>query len=304
MSQTIKLIVVDLDGTLLNSKNTMTERVETTLKKAIEQGVQVVIATGKTRFSANDVVERLGLTTPGIYLQGLTIYQADGTISYQKTLDPSIARQVITFAEDRGFDVVAYSGSRLLTRHVFPKAQELADKYHEPEPEGIGPLQNIVDEMPVNKLIAVKQGDPRRIKALRWQLEMQLGGNARLMQAMIDDMVEILPPKASKGVALEVLLKQLGVSAQQTLAIGDGENDIEMIKLAGIGVAIGNADEQLKAVADHVVSSNDQDGVAEAIEKFVLVKPEPETESATETSADKADDGVGDANETGDKGDA
>lgn len=282
MTKTIKLIVVDLDGTLLNSKNEMTTPVETTLKKVIEQGVQVVIATGKTRFSANEIVERLGLKTPGIYLQGLTIYQADGTISYQKTLDPTIARQVITFAEDRGFDVVAYSGARLLARSVFPKLKELSDKYHEPEPEGIGPLQNIVDEMPVNKLIAVKQGEPRRIKALRWQLEMQLGGSARLMQAMIDDMVEILPPKASKGVALQVLLKQLGVPAEETLAIGDGENDIEMIQLAGIGVAIGNADEKLKAVADHVVSTNDEDGVADAIEKFVLVKAEPEasTESA------------------------
>ena len=285
MTNPIKLVVVDLDGTLLNEQSQLSAGNEAALKKAIEQGVQIVIATGKTRFSANTVIEKLGLTTPGIYLQGLTIYQSDGTISYQKTLEPDVARQVITFAEDRGYDVIAYSGSRILARSVSKKAEELATKYGEPMPEGIGALQNILEDMPVHKLIAMKAGEPRKIKALRWQLEMQLDGKARLVQAMIPDMVEILPPKASKGIALQTLLKQLGVSADEVLAIGDGENDIEMIQLAGIGVAVGNADAKLKAVADHVVAGNEADGVADALEKFVLIKTEVSEASSEEAPA-------------------
>lgn len=287
MTTPIKLVVVDLDGTLLNELSQLSEGNEAALKKAIEQGVQIVIATGKTRISAATIIEKLGLTTPGIYLQGLTIYQSDGSISYQKTLEPDIARQVITFAEDRGYDVIAYSGSRILARSVGKKAEELATKYGEPMPEGVGPLQNILEEMPIHKIIAMKEGEPRKIKALRWQLEMQLDGKARLVQAMIDDMVEILPPKASKGIALQTLLKQMGISANEVMAIGDGENDIEMLQLAGIGVAVGNADAKLKAVADHVVGGNDVDGVAEALEKFVLIKPEVpvEAEAKSETVA-------------------
>jgi hypothetical protein len=83
-------------------------------------------------------------------------------------------------------------------------------------------------------------------------------------------MLEVLPPNGSKGDALRVLLDELNIPAEQVMALGDGENDIEMLQLAGIGVAVGNASPLLKAVADQVVASNDDDGVAEAIERFVL----------------------------------
>lgn len=281
----IQLIVVDLDGTLLNSQSVMSERNERALKAAMAQGVKVVIATGKTRYSANDVVDRLELATPGIYLQGLTIYNADQSIPYQKTLDPTLARRVITFAEDRGYDMVAYSGSRLLVRTLHPKAEELATKYGEPVPEAIGPLQNILDEMPVNKLIAVKAGEPRKITALRWQLSKQLDGQGKLMQAMIPDMLEIIPPKTSKGVALQVLLKQMGIEAANVMAIGDGENDVELLEIAGLAVAVGGAFQGLQDIADDIVGTNDEDAVAQALEKYVLAKPlDPEPVKPDDTA--------------------
>src|SRR5690606_17087092 len=111
------------------------------------------------------------------------------------------------------------------------------------------------------------------INALRWQLNMQLGGTARLVQAGIPDMLEILPPGTSKGSALKTLLKEMNIAPANVLAIGDGENDIEMLQLAGIGVAMGNALQPVKDIANHVVSNNDADGVAEAIEAFALKKP-------------------------------
>jgi Cof subfamily protein (haloacid dehalogenase superfamily) len=282
----IELIVVDLDATLLNNKSELSERNETALKKALENDVKVILATGKTYASARDIITRLGLTTPGIFSQGLIVHKADGSIQHQQTLDPLIARQVITFAEDRGFTVVAYAGNRLLTRTLTPAVEKLNKVYHEPPPEGIGPLQNILDEMQVNKLLLIRPDEPQRIKALRWQLDRQLDGKARLMQAMLKDMLEVLPAGASKGTTLRVLLREIGVDASQVLAIGDGENDLEMIQMAGIGVAVGNADESLKAAADHVVSSNEDHGVAEAIERFVLGET-PANEDKTATSAEE-----------------
>lgn len=281
----IELIVVDLDGTLLNSDHQMTERTEKALKAAMEQDVQIVIATGKTRISGTDIITRLGLTTPGIYLQGISIYKPDGTITHEKTLDPALARRVITFAEDRGFLVGAYSGTRILVRELQPGSEQLASLYHEPMPEAVGALQNILDEMPVNKLIIIKPDDARRITALRWQLSMQLDGQGRLVQAL-PDMLEVLPPGASKGAALKVILKELNIPADRVMAIGDGENDIELLQAAGLAVAVGNAVPALKEVADEVVGSNDEDGVAEAVERFVLP---PESDDADE-SADAADD--------------
>src|SRR5690606_32286443 len=136
-------------------------------------------ATGKTRNAGLKLIETLGLTTPGIYLQGLTIYQPDGTIAYQKTLDPAVARQVLTFGTERGFKFIAYSGTRMM---IPSHDQEIIDglmRYHEPAAEVVGPLVNLAGKVPLNKLMAIG-ADARSIKALRWQLEAQLGGAARI----------------------------------------------------------------------------------------------------------------------------
>jgi hypothetical protein len=124
----------------------------------------------------------------------------------------------------------------------------------------------------INKLIL--GGDDKRLKALRWQLEQQISGQVTFTSAQVGGLLEVLPANASKGKALKSVLHDLGIPADQVLAIGDGENDIEMVKLAGIGVAVGNAFEGLKAIAKHIVATNQEHGVAEAIERFVL-PPKP-----------------------------
>ncbi|MFW5692185.1 MAG: HAD family hydrolase [Chloroflexota bacterium] len=292
MSQTaVKLIVTDIDGTLLNSAHQLSERNKEVIKKTIASGVKFILASGKTRASAQTIIDALGLNTPGIYLQGLAIYKADGTVSHQKTLDPALARQVITFAEDRGFDVVAFAGDRLLARNVTAYIERLHTDFAEPQAEGVGPLQNLLDDMPVHKLMIIRDGDPRRITALRWQLDRQIDGSGRMVQTALKDSVELLPAGASKGATLRVLLRDLGIEPEAVLAIGDAENDVEMIQLAGIGVAVENADEKLKAAADHVVASNDADGVAEAIERFVFKEATPAdtADSAASSSASASD---------------
>ncbi len=288
----IELIAVDLDGTLLNGDNQLSARNEQALKDAMSQGVRVIIATGKTRASAADLFQRLQFNAPGIFVQGLMIYQPDGTISHQQTLHPDVVRQMLTYIEERGYEVVLYSGTRLIANRLNDRVNALTVDYHEPAPELAGPLVNLVDDMPINKMIAVRPNDPKRITALRWQIERQLDGQASVVQSMVRDMLEIVPPGSSKGAALRTVLKQLNIPAERVLAIGDAENDLAMLKLAGISVAVGNAAQAVKDAADHVVASNQDDGVAEAIERFVL-KRQPEeaaasAEAAPETSTDAA----------------
>jgi Cof subfamily protein (haloacid dehalogenase superfamily) len=277
----IKLIAVDVDGTLLNNQAELSERNENALRKAMARGVQVVLATGKTRNSTLRFIERLSLDTPGIYLQGLAIYEGDGTIKWQQTLNPALARQVITFAEDRGFTVIAYNGMRIMVRALNDRIKESMLKYHEPIPDVVGSLQNLLTDTPINKLMIV--GEPRAIKSLRWNLNLQVGTAGRVVQAGLTDMLEVLPPNCSKGAALRMLLRDLHISPDSVLAIGDAENDIEMIQLAGIGVAMGHAAQPVKDAADEVVASNDEDGFAEALERFVL-PPEPPTPATTEAA--------------------
>jgi Cof subfamily protein (haloacid dehalogenase superfamily) len=316
MSPEIKLIALDLDGTLLNSQHQMTERTERALKAALEKGIQVVLATGKTFISGQRVIERLGLTTPGIYLQGLAIYNSDGSVRHQQKLDPEVARQVLTYAEERGYKMAAYSGQRILVRTITQDILTLNEQYHEPKPEAVGPLQNILDDTPINKLLAVQLNDPRRITALRWQLNAQLGSRAKLTQAL-SDMLEILPPGASKGAALKVLLRDMGVSPANVIAFGDGENDIEMLQLVGLGVAMGNAVQKLKDVASHVTGTNDEDGIAQALEKYIpavatalnppveVAAPETskaEAKAETENSAQNENGAKDERGATGDNG--
>ncbi|MBI5671216.1 MAG: HAD family hydrolase [Chloroflexi bacterium] len=289
-TQPIRLIVSDIDHTLLNKEHQLTDRTEAALRSAMDKGVQVVLATGKTMHSAADIIRKLNLTTPGIYAQGTIAYNADGTLRHQYTLEPAVARQIITFAEDRGFSVVAYSGNRLLLRRPHPAFTDMMERYHEPTPEVVGPLQNVMGSLPINKLVAFSfdEDAPRKIVALRWQLNMQIDTSAaRLMQAGVSQMIEILPPGASKGAMLRQLLKDLQIRPEEVLAVGDAENDIEMIQLAGVGVAVGNAAPHVQAVADYVAPRYDEDGVANAVERFVLKRDETAQPAvATGTAAD------------------
>lgn len=260
----IQVIAVDLDGTLLNSRHQLTNRTKMALQSAMEQGVQVLLATGKTRYSAREAIEQLNLTTPGVYLQGLILYNGDGSVREQIQLEPELVRHIIDFAERQSISLAAYCGLRIYTPHRTAQTDKLG-KYHEPLPEQI-PVDEL-EALPVNKILLIDE--PDRVTAVREALASEVEGRATLVQAL-DDMLEILPYGASKGAGLKRLLEQLGIAPEHVLAIGDAENDIEMLQLAGIGVAVGNAMPETKAAADYVVAGNDEDGVAEAIERFVL----------------------------------
>ena len=136
IAQPIKLIAIDLDGTLLNSQHEMTVLSEKALKAAMDRGVKVVIATGKTFASATHLVKNLNLTTPGIYVQGTITYNSNGTMHIQHTVPAHLARQVITFADERGYELGLYSGNRILVRKLTRRMEELTTYFQEPAPEG------------------------------------------------------------------------------------------------------------------------------------------------------------------------
>lgn len=267
----IALVAIDLDGTLLDPSSQLTSANESALKAAIAQGVNIVFATGKTRGSAAAMLKKLKIDAPGIFVQGTVTHNADGSIRSQVTLPDGLVRQALTYMEERGFATAAYSGSRILMRTAHKQLIDNMRQYGEVEPEIVGPLQNLLGKEPINKLIAM--GDARAVTALRWQLNLQIGSSARLMQAGIPEMLEVLPNSTSKGSALKRLAVELNIHPDHIMAIGDAENDIEMLQFAGLSVAMGNADDRVKSAAKHTVASNKDDGVAEALRRFVIVKP-------------------------------
>lgn len=266
-SPRIQLIAVDIDGTLLNSRHQLTDRTVDALRRAIAQGVRVVLATGKTRYSALEAIDRLALDTPGVYLQGLVIANPDGSVRHQQTLDAAVVLDIAAYARQYAVPMVGYSSGDIFTERRTPETDVLI-RYHEPTPQQVTSYDATLPEHPMNKLILIDTAE--RIRDVRAALEPQYAGRATFVQALAE-MLEILPPGASKGAGLRRVLDDLAIDPAHVLAIGDGENDIEMLQLAGLGVAVGNAMPATKAAADVVVASNDEDGVAEAVERFVLM---------------------------------
>lgn len=272
----IRLIAIDIDGTLLNPQNEMTPRVEKAIRGVLAQDIQIVLATGKSRNAALPFIEKLGILSAGIFLQGLILNDVQGKVLHQQTLDTNLLLRALTILEDRGFQAILYSGTRILVRHRSPETDAALIPFHEPAPEAIGPLQNVAGVLPINKLLIV--GEPQAVTALRWQLGHVVSSAGRLMQAGWPNMLELLPSGASKGAMLARLLADLEIPPSAVMAIGDAENDIEMIRLAGIGVAMGNASAPVKEAARWVTASNDEDGVAVALEKYIpSLATEPET---------------------------
>src|SRR5262249_46663974 len=141
--------------------------------------------------------------------------------------------------------------------------------YQEPKVEPVGgDLEHYIDTVPINKLHFFVY-DPARVAPIRQELETLLHGQATVVMPN-NIIMEILPFGASKGNGLKLLLDDINIDPRHVLALGDGENDIEMLQLAGLGVAMGNSMPKAKAAADYVTGSNDEDGVVQALERFVL----------------------------------
>lgn len=266
MASAIQLIALDLDGTLLDSHGRLPERNRTAVREACARGVTVILATGKSRASAAHLLRELDLRTPGVYTQGLTIFDGDGRLLHEITLDPAVTTAVVAYLEAHNLPTIAHAGTRLLTPADTPARRLLHTRFDEPLPEVVGPLGPQLDGLRINKLLV---SDPGNNAATRAALRELVGARATVLQA-VPEFIEVVPPHTSKGAGVTAVLGLLGIAPENVLAIGDGENDVEMLALAGIGVAMGNAHPRARQVADAVVANNDGCGVAEAIERFVL----------------------------------
>jgi len=267
LSTQVDFIITDVDGTLLNHKQELTPKVETAVAVAANAGVPLVVATGKAIGPWTEIIlPRLATRLPQISLQGLVIRDYEHGIIYSRELDHELLLDAISFADKHCISLVCYSSNRILCSERDHHTDRLIF-YGEPTPESIGRIEPHVGSVPIMKVIFM--ADEERIAAIRPLAKDAFAGRGALTTA-IPGMLELLPAGASKGVGVSWLLDRLGVDPARCMALGDGENDVEMLQLVGLGVAVGNAAAKVKETADVVVGSNDQDGVAEAIERYVL----------------------------------
>ena len=268
----IEMIVTDVDGTLLNSKQKLSVKTASALQRAARLGVRTVVATGKTRGPwARDLYGKLGRENrqmPGLFIQGLVTCDGRGQVLESRTLERGCVKEILRFAGVRGCVVVAFCGDEIICSSRNASTDRVLD-YGEPTPIECGDLLEKSDEYEVNKLLMF--GDEGEVAAYRAEAENLLEEICDVTVA-VPGMLEFLPKGASKGAAVRALCESLDVDPAYVLALGDGDNDIEYVQAAGLGIAMSNARDVLKAVADRETEfSNDDDGVAIELRRLGLI---------------------------------
>ncbi|KAL1552386.1 endoribonuclease YBEY, chloroplastic-like [Salvia divinorum] len=270
-------IFCDMDGTLLNSKSQISSSTAKALKEASSRGVKVVIATGKTRPAVMNIFKKADLAgkdgiiselSPGVFVQGLLVYGRQGREIFRKNLEPTVCREALLYSLEHKIPIIAFTEDRCLTLFEHQLVDSLHTVYHEPKAEIIPSVEQLMAGVEIQKLLFLDTAEGVAGTIRPYWAE-STGDRASVVQAQ-PDMLEIVPLGTSKGSGVKILLDHFGATPDEVMAIGDGENDVEMLQLASFGVALSNGSEKAKAVANVIGISNDEDGAADAIYRYAF----------------------------------
>ncbi len=266
-----RLIATDMDGTLLDSNGLIPEKNFEVLKRAEEKGIIVVLSTGRPYMSANYHAQKLGLKSPIISSNGAVVHDIDRNIVYERTLLDDVIIKVLDILEQEDIYYHLYTINGVYSKTI---NKEIFTKYYGDENGNLVietfKFNNYKDILfkgkKFNKIITITN-DNNKLKNLRARLSEI---NEIEVTSSLKDNVEIMSKQVSKKNALEYLCSELEIKSDEILAIGDNGNDLDMLLYAGCSIAMGNAIDIVKEKADYITDTNDNDGWAKAIEKFIL----------------------------------
>lgn len=265
------MLVTDVDGTLVDEKQEIPERNLAAIKRFQDAGGLVTLGTGRVEASAGPYVERLGANAPAILYNGGRIVDfRTGRVLLEGTVSDRVCASLFDLLETdftNGIHPILYCGGRALVREL----DEVIRTYSQKDRiicEPVGDLRNI-GQRPITKFLLIGAGAD--LERLDRSLKSKVPDGRVSTVRSEPEYLEVLPYGASKGSALQALAKALGIGLKQVVAVGDSLNDLEMVRLAGLGVAVANAHPLLKQAADFVSPyTNEQAAVADLIERFCL----------------------------------
>ena len=259
----IKMLVCDIDGTIFDGE--FSQNLINCINRVRKDGIKFVIATGRTFFSANQLLKPLNIDTPIICYQGATIHEPSGKIILDKGLERGIALDIVDYLKT--FDIFPnlYIDDNLYSEKetIYVKKYSDAQKIPYRIVEDISKL----DFKTMNKILAI-DNDKEKIKKISENLKEKYKG---LIYCAMSTPIfcEICDKSVSKGNAVKFLADKWNIKKEEIMSCGDQNNDIELLTSAGIGVAMGNASEALKQYADYITDTVQNDGVVKAVEKFI-----------------------------------
>lgn len=269
----IKLLVLDIDGTIAGVENEIRQPVMQAIRAAQAKGIKVAIATGRMYCAALRFYEAVGSTLPLMAYQGAWIQEpATQTIHRHWTVPKSLVLQLLDYFEQPELrsllSVHFYINDQLYVRELTSETKEYA-KRSGVQPIPVGDLRTALTAEPT-KVLALSD-DTALITTLLGSLQSRYTPAELYLTKSVATFFEATNPLVSKGTAVRYLAEEyLGLKAENVMAIGDNFNDVEMIEYAGIGVAMGNAPDAVKALASWVAPDVEKDGSAAAIEEFLL----------------------------------
>ncbi|MBR4110781.1 MAG: HAD family phosphatase [Clostridia bacterium] len=283
-----KLIAIDIDGTLLNSKSELTERTIEVLKKASEKGIYIVLTSGRMSSVVNDFCKKIGADKYLIAENGASIVDMqNGEIIYKRYIPKNIVLDIVDICEENNIYYMVYTNKELIVKNLKHMALFFYKQNYNPNARlethiaGRSYIESLEDDFTkimicdedrsvynsiVNKLNKIESIDVTTIPHVSTKV-LNVGTEQTTISYIYAD---IAAKNTNKWSAIEVLMNMLDIKSEEVIAIGDNINDIQMIKNAGLGVVMSNGSPVVKEIAKEIAPSNDEDGVAYIVEKNTL----------------------------------
>jgi len=284
----IKLLALDLDGTLLNSRGKISEENKTAIRQAEEKGVLVTIATGRRFRDARPVALEIGFNAPIVTHNGALLKYAESleTVAFS-LLNNETVREILRVGKATGGDALVstdphgkgtllydtVSDENLPLRKYIAWAKTL---HGDDAEESVRHVENLCETVDSSEIVHISfSGACKPMYEMQRILEDELQNSVNILATIYPrldfTLLDILPPDASKGIGVEKLAALYGFSHENVMVCGDNFNDLEMLDFAGTSVVMGNAAPELQEREDfYTTLSNDENGVALAIERFIL----------------------------------
>lgn len=260
-----KLIASDMDGTLLTSDKRITERTAEAIKKATEMCCLFCLSTGRTMVGIKRYIDELGLKSPVIAANGAVVAMPDGEVLFEVLMSDESARTLWNLGTESGLTICVWSKDKAYVNRI--------DKYIEHYENVLKIKSEVIDDIePLIALGVLKiiwYDEPSRMPKIHEFLEENCPDDTRWANST-PRMIEFNHINASKATAMAFIGEKFKIEKEEMIALGDAYNDLPMLEYAGMSVAMGNAPDDIKEKCSEVTASNDDEGVAKAIEKYVI----------------------------------
>lgn len=268
-----KMFVSDLDGTLLDDNHRISEENIKAIKELDQQGIKFVIATGRTKFILEDILEKVDYKMPLIWSNGSAVSDLQGEIVYTEEISVKIAREVIELARHYKIEYMIHTLEEIVGESAGGRIQGLKDYNEQAKKEHRIPLKEdklLYDHLENYHILKISLSADN-MTMLR-EVQDKIAQNIKQVHAVLSGptLLDINATNASKGVAILKLAAKYNIKPHEIVVIGDNENDISMFEVSGLPLTLENASDYVKQFAKHVTKDNNASGVADAIRRFVL----------------------------------